>query len=189
MASVTSTCNRGLQLLGAARILDITDNTRNGRACNACYDALRQSELRKHRWRFAIKRVVLSPLVEVDPHSEFSYIFQLPADCLKILKPENDPYCDWQLEGRKLYTNSTAVLNLRYIADITDPNTMDSTFREMLSAKMAEAMCEEITQSNSKKADAMAAYKLANSEAKKANAFETIPAEPETDSWVLARIN
>lgn len=187
MTSVTSICNRGLQLLGAARILDITDNSRNGRACKACYDIIRQSELRKHRWRFAIKRDVLAPLTESDPHGEFEYVFQLPADCLKILKPENDPYCDWQIEGRKLYTNSTAALHIRYIADITDPNTMDACFAEMLSAKMAEAMCEEITQSNTKKADAREAYREARSEAKRANAFETIPAEPEEDSWVLAR--
>lgn len=187
MASVTGICNRGLQILGAARILDITDDSRNGRACNACYESLRQSELRKHRWRFAIKRTTLAPLAETDPHGEFGYIFQLPSDCLKILKPENDPYCDWQVEGRTLLTNQGNVLYLRYIADITDPNTMDANFREMLSAKMGEAMCEEITQSNSKKDYAMSVYKDAKSEAKKSNAFETIPAEPEESSWVLAR--
>lgn len=187
MASATSICNRGLQLLGAARILDITDDTRNGRACNACYDIIRQSELRKHRWRFAIRRDVLAPLTEDDPHEEFEYIFQLPADCLKVLKPENDPYCDWQVEGRKIYTNSTDVLRLRYIADITDTNQFDACFSEMVSAKMAEAMCEELTQSNTKKAGAKEAYKDARSEARRANAFETIPAEPEEDGWVLAR--
>ena len=187
MSSITLVCNRGLQLLGAARILDITDDTRNGRACNACYDSLRRSEIRKHRWRFAIKRTVLAPLVETDPHGEFTYIFQLPSDCLKILKPENDIYCDWQVEGRKLYTNDGPALNLRYLADIVDPNTFDTNFSEMLSAKMAEAMCEEITQSNSKIANAQNVYKEAKREAKMSNAFETIPAEPASDSWVDAR--
>lgn len=187
MASITGICNRGLQLLGAARILDISDNTRNGRACKACYDALRQAELRKHRWRFAIKRITLAPLNEVDPHEEFGFVYQLPADCLKILKPEKDPFCDWQVEGRKLYTNDGNVLKLRYISDIEDPNLMDATFREMLSAKMAEGMCEEITQSNSKKAEAKDAYKEARTEAKRSNAFETIPAEPSEDGWVSAR--
>lgn len=187
MTSTTSVCNRGLQLLGAARILDITDDTRNGRACKACYDPLRQSEIRKHRWRFAIKRVVLAPLVETDPHGEFTYIFQLPADCLKIIKPEDDIYCDWQVEGRKLLTNDGAALNLRYLADITDPNLFDANFAEMLSAKMAEGMCEEITQSNSKISNAQGVYKEAKREAKMSNAFETIPAEPAGDSWVDAR--
>lgn len=188
MTSITSIANRGLQILGAQPILDITDNTPKGRACKNCYDALRQSELRKHRWRFAIKRAVLADLAETDPHGEFDYLFQLPADCLKILKPENDPYCDWQLEGRKIYTNQGAILNLRYIADIEDPNTFDATFAEMLSAKMAEAMCEEITQSNSKKEFATMLYKEARSEARKSNAFETIPQEFQTDGWDLARL-
>lgn len=189
MASITAVCNRGLQLLGAARILDITDDSRNGRACNACYNEIRRSEIRKHRWRFAIKRTVLAPLNETDPHAEFAYIFQLPSDCLKILKPENDPYCDWQLEGRKIFTNSSSALNLRYLADIEDPNTFDENFSEMVSAKMAEVMCEEITQSNTKKAVAKDAYKEAKMEAKRSNAFETIPAQPEDDEWVLARQN
>lgn len=188
MTSITSVCNRGLQLLGAARILDITDNTRNGRACFACYDSLRQSEIRKHRWRFAIKRTVLAPLTETDPHGEFSYIFQLPSDCLKVLKPEDDIYCDWQIEGRKLYTNETNALNLRYLADITDPAQFDANFAEMLSAKMAEAMCEEITQSNTKISNAQNVYKEAKREAKLSNAFETIPAEPASDSWVDVRL-
>lgn len=187
MTSVTGICNRGLQLLGAARILDITDDTRNGRACNACYDIIRQSELRKHRWRFAIRRAVLAPLNETDPLGLFSFIFQIPADCVKVLKPERDPYCDWQVEGRKIFTNSTNALQMRYIADITDTNEFDPCFSEMVSAKMAEAMCEELTQSNTKKADAKEAYKDARSEARRANAFETIPAEPEEDGWVLAR--
>lgn len=187
MTSITSVCNRGLQLLGAARILDITDDTRNGRACNACYDSLRRSEIRKHRWRFAIKRVVLAPLAETDPHEEFSYIFQLPSDCLKVLKPENDIYCDWQVEGRKLFTNQTDALPLRYLADITDPNEFDANFSEMLSAKMAEGMCEEITQSNSKIANAQKVYKDAKTEARMSNAFETIPAEPASDSWIDVR--
>lgn len=188
MTSITSVCNRGLQLLGAARILDITDDTRNGRACKACYDPLRQSEIRKHRWRFAIKRAVLAPLAETDPHGEFTYIFQLPADCLKVLKPEDDIYCDWQIEGRKLFTNQTDALPLRYLADITDPNTFDAAFAEMLSSKMAEAMCEEITQSNSKITNAQSVYKDAKREAKLSNAFETIPAEPAGDSWIDARV-
>lgn len=187
MASVTSICNRGLQLLGAARILDISDDTRNGRACNACYEIIRQAELRKHRWRFAIRRAILAPLNESDPFGDYAFVFQLPADCLKVLKPERDPYCDWQVEGRKLYTSSTNALRIRYIADITDTNTFDPCFSEMVSAKMAEAMCEEITQSNSKKAEAKDAYKDARDEAKRANAFETIPAEPEDDAWILAR--
>lgn len=188
MTSITSICNRALQILGAARILDITDDTRNGRACNACYNILRQSEIRKHRWRFAIKRDTLSPLNESDPHGEFGYIFQLPSDCLKVLKPERDPYCDWQIEGRKLYTNQGNVLKLRYLSDVMDTAIFDVNFAEMLSAKMAEAMCEEITQSNTKKADANALYKEARTEAKRSNAFETIPAEMEADGWVLARL-
>ena len=184
--SITSICNRALQHLGASRILGITDDTRNGRACNACYDALRRSELRRHRWLFAKTRVALAPLVETDPHGEFTYIFQLPADCLRVLKPR-DHTLDWQILGRKLYTNQSSVLYLEYISDVSDPNQFDALFAESLAYKMAETMCEEITQSNVKKVGIKDDYKEMIREAKRTNAMETIPAEPEDDAWVNIR--
>lgn len=185
--SVTSVCNRALQRLGASRIVDITDDTRNGRACNAAYDAVRRAELRKHRWLFAIKRITLAPLVETDPHGEFAYIFQLPDDCLRVLKPR-DSSLDWHIENKKLYTNDGNVLKLRYVADVSDPSKFDPLFAESLSLAMSDAMCEEITQSNTKKAGIRDEYKTVISDAKKVNAMETIPAEPEDDPWILARL-
>lgn len=184
--SVTSICNRALQRLGAARILDITDDTRNGRSCNACYDAVRRSELRKHYWRFSLKRVTLAPLNETDPLGEFNYIFQLPPDYLRVVKPR-DSFLDWQIEGGKLFTNQGNVLKLRYVADVTNPTLFDALFAESLAKQMANAMCEEITQSNTKQAQIMAEYKDLISEAKRINAFETIPADPQTDDWLIAR--
>lgn len=184
--SDTQVCNRGLQKLGSARILDITDDSKNGRACRAAYDIVRRSELRKHYWRFAIKRVTLSPVVGFTSE-DYTYAFQLPSDYLRMIKPR-DPYNDIQLEGNRILTNLSNVFHLRYIADITDPTAFDVNFSEMLSCAMAIEMCEELTQSNSKKADIKDDYKTAKSEAKMLNAFETIPAEPEDDSWLLARL-
>lgn len=183
--SVTSICNRALQHLGAARILDITDDTRNGRACNACYDAVRRAELRKNYWRFSILRVTLAPLAVV-PAFDFKYAFQLPPDYLRIIKPR-DSFLDWQLENGKILTNQSAVLNLRYVADVIDPTLMDAMFAEGTSLKMGHAMCEEITQSASKKAVITQDYKDLIKEARMVNAFETIPTEPQEDSWLIAR--
>jgi len=187
MTSITGICNRGLQGLGAARILDISDDTRNGRACNASYNSVRRAELRKHTWRFSITREVLAPLTETDPHGEYAYVFQLPAKCLRVIKPK-DPYLDWHIEGRKLYTSLSNVLKLKYIKDEEDPDQFDALFAELLSSAMSLELCEEITGSNSKKEILLGEYRRAISEAKRMNAFETIPAEPEEDSWLLARL-
>ncbi len=185
MASDTSISNRALQKLGAARIVSLDDDTKNARACKACYEALRDSELRKHPWRFAIKRQILAPSA-TSPEFDFTYQFNLPAGCLKILKPQ-DPCLDWQLEGRKILTNLSATLNLRFIDTITDPNLFDVNFCEMLSMMMAKEMCEEITQSTNKQASITEDYKTAKEEAKKSNAFETISIPIEESSWTLTR--
>lgn len=183
--SITKICNRAIQKVGGARILDITDDSKAGRACNACYDSVRQSELRKHYWRFAIKRATLAPVAGFTSE-DYAYAFQLPSDCLRIIKPR-DPYLDWQLEGRRILTSQTNALALRYVGDITDPTLFDANFSEMLSMKVGEEICEELTQSNSKIAKLSDDYKRAFSEAKQMNAFETIPVEPEEDSWLIAR--
>lgn len=188
MASVTSICNRALQRLGTSnRILDITDDTRNGRACNVCYNPLRQKELRKHYWGFAKADQVLSPIdgTPVDPN--FKYQFLLPPDCLRIIKPV-DPLLDWQVSGRSILTSQSNVLYLKYIKDVTDPTLFDAIFSEMLSCSMADAMCEEITQSTSKKATIKDDYKDLQVEGKQTNAFETIPVGGETGTWILARL-
>lgn len=186
-STVTGICNRGLQRLGTSnRILDITDDTRNGRACNTCYDVLKNAELRKHYWNFAKGFQELGPLAAAPDDPDYQYQFLLPADCLKIIKPV-DPYLDWQIRGRHLLSND-AIIYLNFIKEITDPNLFDTAFSEMLSMKMAYEMCEEITQSTNKQAGILRDYEDNKREAKKANAFETIPVESEDGSWLLARL-
>jgi hypothetical protein len=51
--------NRGLQRCGATRIVTRTEDTKNASACNFVYDKLREAELRRNVWRFAIRKTVL----------------------------------------------------------------------------------------------------------------------------------
>lgn len=94
---------------------------------------------------------------------------------------------DWVIEGRQIITNDSAPLDVRYVYNVTDPNEMDSLFREALSAKLAEALCEEITQSNTKMATVVTAYKDIVAEARRANAIEKVAEQPPEDSWVTCR--
>lgn len=54
--------NRGLQLVGAPTITSFSDASRNAYEVNLCYDKLRQAELSRNVWRFAVRRATLSPL-------------------------------------------------------------------------------------------------------------------------------
>jgi hypothetical protein len=204
MASEVEICNRGLQKLGAKRITSLTDGSVNARACLTAYAILRDAELRKHRWSFAIQRFQLAASPTA-PLFGRQAEYPLPAGFLKLLDPDPDwnytgtfsgNATDWNgagnaddliIEGRSILTNMTAPLNVRLVMQIIDPNLMDPLFRESIAAKLAEELCEELTQSNQKKESARTDYKEAISAAKKANAIELPPQQAPTDTWITTR--
>lgn len=186
MASVVGICNRALQRLGASRIVSLADDSKSARACNNAYEPTRDALIRRHPWSFAIARAQLAADV-VPPSFGPAYAYTLPSDCLGILPP-NDPDVDWIVEGRKILTNWTAPLDLRYKKSITDSNEMHVDFREVLSLTLAWALCEEITQSNTKMDSIKDDIRTALADAKRNNAFEQISADPPESSWITVRV-
>ncbi len=190
MASKVEICNRALQKLGAKRITDIDEDSVRARACRAAFESVKLALLRSHNWNCAIKRFSLA---EDSPAPDFGYAhsYTVPPDFVKLLAPDpmqNINELDWVIEGNKILTNDSAPLQGRYIADITDPNLMDSLFREALSSALSVELAEELTQSNQKKTDAREAdFKYAISEARRANAIEKPAPKPADDLWVTRR--
>ena len=180
--------NLALQKLGAQEIVSMDEDTRERRAITRCYTMLRDRELRAHNWNFSIKRKVLAPS-SVAPLFEFAKAFPLPADCLRPLPPSRD--VDWTIEyhegSKHILTNEGTVIYLRYVSRVTDETQFDPLFADMLACKIAWHCCEEITQSNQKKADIEREYDKAKADAKRTNAFEqATPQEPEPP-WLTAR--
>lgn len=189
MASVVEICNRALQKLGASRITSITEDSSNARACNVAYEPVRDAELRAHSWSFSIKRVQLAA-DSTGPDFGPANAFTLPGDYLCLREPdesENHIDLDWQVEGNKIITDDAAPLNVRYTFKVTDPNSMDALFREALATKLAFELCEELTQSNSKKESMREDYKEIIRQAKRTNAIERKSQTPPQDSWVNCR--
>lgn len=184
-ASDVSICNLALQKLGAARITALTDDSRNARSVNACYAQLRDEEIEAHRWNFAKKRVILAP-DSVTPPFGFLYQFSFPSDLFTLLLPARYGV-DWKIEGRKILTNESNTLNVRYIGQITDPTQFPNMFVEALACKVAWHCCEEITQSNDKKAAVQGEYKDAIRAARRNNAFQSSAEDPPEDSWQIAQ--
>ena len=184
--SVVDICNSALQRVGATSILSILDNSPEARACNIAYDSNRRDELRKFKWNFAITRVVLAP-DSTKPVFDYTYAFSLPSDCVRVLRP-NTAELDWLIEGRKILTNASNVLNLRYIRDVTDVNYFDPSFYNVVCAALAVDLVERLTQSNTKKQLLTKDYADAIKDAKLANAFEAGPEEAPEDDWLIARL-
>lgn len=184
--SVIDICNSALQRVGAASILSLSDNSPEARACSIAYDSNRRDELRKHRWNFAIARAVLAPDATA-PAFDYDYQFTLPTDCLRVLRP-NTVGLDWQIEGRKILTNDSATLYLRYLRDVEDAAQFDASFYNVVAAALALDICEKLTQSNAKKQYLSQDYKDAVVLAKRVNAFESGPEDAADDDWWVARL-
>lgn len=178
-------CNLALQKLGASRITSLTEDSRNARSCNACYEFIRDAEMRRYPWNFSKTRTTLAPDA-TEPDFDYGYAFTLPSDCLRLLPPSRNAL-DWQVEGGKILTNDGDTLEIIYLKRVTDPTLFDAAFVECFAAKLAWHICEEITQSNQKKADILSEYKMLVAEARRANAFERTSDEPPEDDWLAAR--
>lgn len=189
MASEVGICNRALQKLGAKRIISLTENSVNARACNNAYTSVRDALLDDHDWIFAVKRAEIAEDATAPTWGK-SHVYTLPADFIRLTNdyPEdNFNSKDWEIEGSKIYTDDTSPIYIRYIARITDPNTMTSLFREYFSTALAFELCEEITQSNTKKSQLEKDMAAVESKAKKTNAFQRIGQEPPEDEWITVR--
>lgn len=208
-------CNGALQRLGARRIATLADQTPSARACNLAYDFCRRAELRKHDWNFSILRASL-PADNPVPAWGRQNSFTLSANFLRLapgypelltqdanvigstvaFTAQFSGYKDWVIEQSQgdssggsvaIVTNDTGPLQIRYVQDVTDTTRFDSLFTEALSCRIALRICEELTQSNEKKAAVAQEYKELIEEAKNANGIEVAPADPPPDTWLTAR--
>ena len=186
MASEVSIANSALQKIGGGSVTSLTEDSRNARAVNACYEEMRDAELRANAWNFGRKTAILAPDSAAPVDTDYTYAFTLPTDCLKPLPPARYAL-DWQIEGGKILTNDGTSIKLKYVWRVEDPNVMDVLFREMLACRIASQICYEITQSNTLIQGIGEQYKMAKLEARKSNAFERNSDEPPEDGWLVAR--
>lgn len=201
MASQTDIANDALTILGAATINAITDQSNQARAINAVWNTERDSELRKHRWKFAITRASLPALTDAPASGPYTQWFQLPSGCLRVLDvgdsypgadlsdyrsgPTTD---DYSIEGGKILSNLPAPLSIRYSRVITDTTQWDAAFCAAFAARLAYRTCYRITQSNAQQKTAAGDYKDAIQEAVRANALESPPTFPADDTWISSRL-
>jgi hypothetical protein len=187
--AVVDIWNRALGKLGDGRVTSVTDQSPKARACQGCYDVLRMAELAANPWNFAIQRFQLAASATAPLFGPYT-AYPLPTGWLRLLPP--DPYAntqarDWIIEGQSVLSAYTAPLEVRIVMDEQDTSKFHPNFVEALAARMAWEMCEQLTQSNTKKADLQAGYKFAVNEAKKINAIMKIPQTSVEDSWITCR--
>jgi hypothetical protein len=147
-ASETDIANSALAKLGADRIVSLNDDTREARLLKEQFGKVRDDLLRSHPWNFAIERTSLAALTS-EPEFGFTYEFQLPSDCLRVLEIE-DFDSEWQKEGNKLRADTTP-LNIKYVKRTVEVGKWDANFCEVLAAKLAADIAFAVTQNASLK--------------------------------------
>lgn len=171
--------------IGEDTIIALTEDSKAGRLCNLLFDDTRDAVLREHPWNFAIKRAELARLT-TDPIFEFDAQFQLPSDCLRIIKTDDD-LSPFRIEGRSLLVNSDSV-KIIYISRITDTAIFDSLFTETLSKKIASRLSFNLSDNNALTQFMEQQYRDKIKQARSMDGQEGIPRVIEADTWLNTRI-
>ncbi len=173
MASDVDICNSALNMIGASNIISLTEDSRAARVCNQRYEFIRDAVFRAHPWNCLVTRTSLAADSDT-PAFEFDHQHTLPADCLRVLRPEN-PDTVFRVEGRKIIS-STTPFKMIYVARITDPNEYDQLLIESIAARLAADVSYALVNSASLSQMLMATYDSKLSEARFVDATEGTPA-------------
>lgn len=196
-SSAVEIANLALLKLGSENtLLALTDPSVEGRTMNRLFTPTVATELRRHNWKFAIKRDQLVALAAA-PSWGYQYQYTLPADFTRLMQvgefyvsgsKQQPLWSIEQLDGvRVILTNLEAPLYIRYVRTVSNAGEFDPLFVEALACKLAYEACEKITQSNTKKQGLGEDYKLALKEAIRCDAIENPPDELPWGSWLESR--
>lgn len=182
--------NMALDLLKEEPILGPTDSRSAVKWMNRNYALTRDALLRQHPWNCALSRASLAAMSDV-PAFGWSYQYQVPSDCLRVLPladlgKQNGRSTPFAYERRRILTNVSAPLLLRYIGQIEEPE-MDAMFKQALAATLAGKAGNFITGKASYANQCVQMAKEATMAAQMVDALEGTPEESDTDDWAAAR--
>jgi len=174
--------NLALSNLGEAPIQNLNDNNARARIANSRVDDVIRTVLRMHDWNSAMTRVALSKID--DPLFGWNSTFQLPADYIKVI--EVWPISKFRVQGQNLLSNE-ATLNLLYIYEPEDINSLDVLLAEAIALKLAVEITETLTGKDGLKDRMMQKYLMALQEARSANSKDKTPEHREESTFWNAR--
>lgn len=177
--------NAALIKLGEKTITTVDDDVKAARTLKEIYAQQRDLELRKHIWNFAKVRDELDESSSA-PDFGFTYSYDLPDDFLRLVYPDRSIWA-YAIEGDKLLTDYPSGYVV-YIAQITDTDVMDVSFKEVLACKLAMEVCVALADDNVRLKDLAALYVEALREARTVNAMDDGPKWLESETWLDSRL-
>ena len=183
MSSEVEICNRALIEIGAKTILSLTDDSKRARLCNIIYGPERDTLLRSHPWKFAIKRTSLALSTETVP--DWDYVYQLPSDLVRVIYPDVNIHL-YRVEKNKLLTN-VILTYLIYVHKETNVGKFDCSFQTALVARLAMKLAKPISDNDNLRDDMERAYAQAITEARSNDAMEDGPKWIDSEEWLSSR--
>lgn len=161
--NATDICNMALGIIGQNFISALDDGTHTANQCQLFFEPARDACLRDHKWNFALARKTLAQTTA--PVSGWSYAYQLPPECLRVVELNGDPEIAWAIEARTLVTDEPAATIL-FIAKIDDANAWDALFVEALVALLASKLALAVAHDASYSVELLKLYNLRTADAK-----------------------
>ncbi len=191
MASDVDIANRALQRIGARKIGSIEeDPSREAIEVRAMYNIVRDAELRMNAWRFSITRAQIAALTTT-PLFGRTFEFLLPSDYVRTvpLDPKINFFpTDWLYEKDRILTDDPGPIDLRYVSRDVASERYDPLFVEALGARLAMELGPTLVQPNTTAMTQLeSAYQFHISAARRLNAIEIGPTEPNIDTWEAVR--
>lgn len=186
MASWIEIANAALVRMGYGTTLTALDeDTKAARTISAVMFMERDAELRAHPWNFAWRRASL-PALTIAPAFGYTHQYQLPADWLRFVKPD-DISREWAIEGGLILANEAGPLNIHYVRRVDEPGLFDPQFAIVLACRVAMTACEELTGSAAKKQAISQELREARAEARRIDGQENPPEDRAESDWLLSR--
>jgi len=197
MPSVVDICNEAMDLLGAATITSLTENSKEARLCNRRFDTVRDAVLRSHPWNTAVTRASIAR-DSVAPAFGFSYQYTMPTDpyCLRVLSFWNsnvdneiaayDSQVMYKIEGRKILSNE-GTCKITYIGRVTDTEQFDPMLSNTIAHRLAAETAYAITGSTSVSQQMQQLYEFRLREARSMDGMEGYPDKIIADDFVNIR--
>ena len=203
-------CNFALQEIGEESIISLSDNTVQAQQCNLRYDSVRRAVLEDHPWNFALARASLALTADTDVFGDFSNIFTLPSDCLRVIMTDReaeitlgtDPLFNgyktvgfsttytgrdrYKIEGRNFYYDDD-VAKVLYIKDLEDTTIFSPLFVEAFALLLSSRIAYKITGSRSLAMEKEQAYTNLIKAAKLRDAQEGTTERSESSRFLSVR--
>ncbi len=184
ITNAVTICNSALLKIGAGVISSLDQTTKTAVICNTLYAYIRDEVMGSAPWRFATKRVALTPNGNT-PIYDYQFSFDIPQDCLRLLVPENDQIV-WTVEGNEILANQDT-MHIKYLYRNEDESSWDARFCEAFAWRLAMELALALTNSIPTKQEAEKSYNNALAQARAMNAvIGTLP-PLEADIWSNAR--